>query len=112
MTNVTTKLNVRFTWETTHAKKDSRHVHITESVEVHDKKVLISIEVMYNDIITLFILGKHKMIYSVLHYVHIGSTPQSGHYVTYARTAERWYEFDDALVSFFLIQCQYYEISC
>ena len=46
MTNVTTKLNVRFTWETTHAKKDSQHVHITESVEVHDKKVLISIEVM------------------------------------------------------------------
>ena len=46
MTNVTTKLNVRFTWETAHAKKDSQHVHITESVEVHDKKVLILIEVM------------------------------------------------------------------
>ena len=46
MTNVTTKLNVRFTWETTHAKKDNQHVHITESVEVHDKKVLISIKVL------------------------------------------------------------------
>ena len=45
MTSVTTKLNVRFTWESTHAKKDSRHVHITESIEVHDKKVFLSTEV-------------------------------------------------------------------
>ena len=46
MTSVTTKLNVRFTWESTHAKKDSRHVHFTESVEVHDKKVYPLIEIM------------------------------------------------------------------
>ena len=44
--DVTTKLYLWFTWETTLAKKDSRYVHITESVEVHDKKVFLSIEVM------------------------------------------------------------------
>ena len=41
MTNITTKLNIRLTWETTRAKKDSRHVYITESMEVHDKKVFL-----------------------------------------------------------------------
>ena len=46
MSSVITKLTVRFTWENKLVKIDSRHVHITESVEIHDKKVFLSIEVM------------------------------------------------------------------
>ena len=40
--------------------------------------------------------------------MHIGSIPQAGHYVSYARTAKGWYEFDDTLVNY-LIQCQYHK---
>ena len=104
MTNVTTKLNVRFNWETTHAKKDSRHVHILSHWKSMIKRYFYQLK-LCNDIINLFILGKHKTIYSSI-IVHICSIQMS-----YARTAEGWYEFDDALVSF-LIQYQYYEISC
>ena len=45
-----------------------------------------------NDIINLFILGKHKQYTLSSIIVHIVSTPQSCHYVSYTCTAEGWYE--------------------
>ena len=46
MTVVITKSNIRFTSKTSQAQKDSWYVHITKSLEVHDKKVLVLIEIM------------------------------------------------------------------